>query len=294
MPNITDIAMIASFHKRGWSGRKFDRSLSDEVVSRHNAERDTARVNKLVVPKEFISPIHAKFARVYDMHMKMTTPWDDGGDRCLPNARFFEYGQKFNELQLEAAEYLRSQVPIYRDQILPAQQKRMGSLYNAQDYPHWTEFEGLFGVSVSFLPIPTQHIYVTGASNEELERINAEKDREIERRLQRTTEDLWRRLYEVVNHAFNRLREYKGEKGQKFYDSTILNIRELLDLLPDLNITGNQELEQMVRLTRDSLAAYEPEEIRENKDDREEALRTADELLKGISFYTAYRPQEVA
>ena len=51
----------------------------------------------------------------------------------------------------------------------------------------------------------------------------------------RGTEDLWRRLREVVAHMVDRL----NEPESRFHGSLVTNVLDLVEILPRLNVNGD-------------------------------------------------------
>jgi len=78
-------------------------------------------------------------------------------------------------------------------------------------------------------------------------------------------------------------RQVKGEDVSPiFRDSIIENIRELVSLLPSLNITNDPALEQARRDLESDLAGVDPEILRESKETRKEIAEKADQILNNI------------
>ena len=70
--------------------------------------------------------------------------------------------------------------------------------------------------------------------------------------------DLYRRLGEAVERVGERLREDENGKPLVFRDSLIENIRELVDVVPRLNIFADDDLAMLCREVKDKFAGIEP------------------------------------
>ena len=75
-------------------------------------------------------------------------------------------------------------------------------------------------------------------SAEEQSRVAREIDANVRESLKRGTEDLWKRMREVVSHMVDRL----NEPESRFHATLVTNVFDLVELLPRLNVNGDVEL----------------------------------------------------
>jgi hypothetical protein len=78
-------------------------------------------------------------------------------------------------------------------------------------------------------------------------------------------------------------------KGRKLYDSWVNNIVEIVDVLPKLNITKDQELERMAAAVRASLVV-DPNELRKSEITRTDTARAAAEIAARMAAYMGIPP----
>ena len=69
-------------------------------------------------------------------------------------------------------------------------------------------------------------------------RVAREIDENVRESLKRGTEDLWKRMREVVSHMVDRL----NEPESRFHATLVTNVFDLVELLRRLNVNGDVEL----------------------------------------------------
>ena len=96
--------------------------------------------------------------------------------------------------------------------------------------------------------------------------------------------DLYRRFGEAVERVSERLQEDENGKPLVFRDSMISNIRDLVDVVPRLNIFGDDELARLCEQVKDKIASVEPDALRPSKTfdpvARARVKRDADDLME--------------
>ena len=101
----------------------------------------------------------------------------------------------------------------------------------------------------------------------------------------------YRRLGEAVERVGERLREDENGKPLVFRDSLIENIRELVDVVPRLNIFADDDLAMLCREVKDKFAGIEPDALRPSgrfdPDLRRQVKRDADALTAQFAGYFA-------
>jgi hypothetical protein len=97
-------------------------------------------------------------------------------------------------------------------------------------------------------------------SAEEQTRIAREIDANVRQSLTRGTEDLWKRLRDVVSHMVDRL----AEPETRFHASLVTNISDLVSLLPRLNVNQDPDLERFAEQIRNSLCNSTAQELKKN------------------------------
>ncbi len=90
--------------------------------------------------------------------------------------------------------------------------------------------------------VPDADHFIAKLACDDTDRVKRDIERQIEERLHDAVADLYRRLGEAVERVSERLQEDDNGKPLVFRDSMIDNIRGLVDVVPRLNIFGDDAL----------------------------------------------------
>ncbi len=116
-------------------------------------------------------------------------------------------------------------------------------------------------------------------------------EHQIEERLHDAVADLYRRPGEAVERVSERLQEDENGKPLVFRDSMIENIRGLVDVVPRLNIFGDDHLARLCEQVKDCIAGADPGTLRPsrtfNPNVRRQVKRDADALMEQFAGYFA-------
>ena len=90
------------------------------------------------------------------------------------------------------------------------------------------------------------------------------------------------------------MQEDENGKPLVFRDSMISNIRDLVDVVPRLNIFGDDELARLCEQVKEKIASVEPDALRPSKSfdpiARARVKRDADELMEKFAGYPKAEP----
>ena len=271
--SIQKTCMVLNLQMSCWLGYRFDRGASEKLTDEASAVRDSARVNKLIVPKEFLQPIISARSSVQTHFYLKTLPWKDNGDRLISRAAFMPFVEdhqalvaKFDEV---VSQFLTKDYLVAQDQA----QFRMGSLFNPADYPTASELRHKFGINLD----------IDGVSNAYDFRLSNDEE-VMQRRVTQAMGALWQKLAEPLEKYAEKL----AEPDAIFRDSLVGNLREMVELIPSLNFTDDADLEAMRVKINDTLIGWDAKDLRENKDARKQVAQTAADIMDSMrGFMTA-------
>jgi hypothetical protein len=286
--SITTRAMLVLLNINQWFGTKHDKKVSKEVADNHKSDVDMGRFNKRLVTKQSLENIRHLTSAARAEHYRLTLPWQDAGARILSSKGYFEYAEKMRKFQAQwepaVAEFLAEYPAIIEDA-----RRRLNGLFNDTDYPPIHKMRRKFSLQFNVLPMPTAKDFRVELGDEETERVRAEIEEQVNESIKRAMADVWRRIVEVVAHLKERLDAYtvddKGAVVNPFRDSLVTNIRELLDILPTLNITQDAAITQFAARIDKELLARSADELRTDDAARQKTVKAAAEILKGIEDY---------
>ena len=257
---ITEKAMLAAVHISVWTAVKHDRKVSREVADQHGAHQGAGRYNKqLLHGAGKLEELRALAGQIRQHFYKVTLPWSDEGFRLLPANFYFDLMARMREFaasfDAEVDAFLRV-YPQYVDQVRP----ELNGLFREEDYPSPEKLRAKFGVKLEVLPIPTGADFRVQMSAEEQARISREIDTSVRESLMRGNEDLWKRMREVVAHMVDRL----NEPESRFHGSLVTNVLDLVEILPRLNVSGDQDLNRFAEQIRQRLCNHSAQELKKH------------------------------
>ena len=259
--NLSNDAMLVTLRIQGWSGRRYDRKASQYVAVHHDADASAGRYNKRLLPKAALAALNATLNEARKTHYHHTLPWDDVGARLLPVANYERYTVALDRL-IERMRTERSRfIADYDNQVRQARLD-LGRLFQADDYPSREELLGRFSACYRIVPVPDSGHFLAELANGDTERVRRDIQKDVTQRLNGALGDLYRRLGEAVGHVCERLTEDDNGKPKVFRDSLIENLRELVDIVPRLNVFRDEQLNALCREVQDRIASVEPNVLR--------------------------------
>jgi hypothetical protein len=276
---ITEKAMLASLHISCWSARKHDKQVSKEVDEKYGG-KDAGRFNKVLANKDALKSIKTITGSARIFHQEQTLPWGERGERLLPSANYSHYSRQMRKYQQEFKDAVQEFVRDYHSVIWDARQ-RLGGLFRKEDYPDPSDIRDKFAFRTIITPVPMSDDFRVNLGKDEVDAIKRDLENRIEKAHAAATQDLWKRLYDVVSHMVDRL----SDPEAIFRDSLVGNIAKITELLPRLNINDDPQLDQMRRKVEENLCAYSPDQLRKNKKLRREAVGNAQDVLDAMAGY---------
>lgn len=282
--SITEKAMLMSLSISYWGAKATDDSVVEELTTEHSTEREVHDYRKRLAPAEETRKFKIIRSRARTYLRDKTSPWIDGGTRILAAPLYAEVTKELHKFHSEwdeaVAEFIRKFAKIKE-----AEKKRQGTLFKEQDYPSVDRLKRKFGWDVRVFPIPMKGDWrVKGIDDSDA--IEKQIDDQVKEAIGLATTNLWQRLHKVVKALAEKL----AEADPTFRDSIIENIRELVALLPTMNIADDPKLEAMRKAVDEQLASLNPAELREDEKARKKTKDAADKLLATMASYLGGQP----
>jgi hypothetical protein len=291
-----------------------DKRTTAEVQAEKGIASDGGKWVKTLWPETALKAIKQKQTEARTYHERVTLPFgcksgDDGVDAIggmgiLPAALLAEYGDKMREFKGQCDKLVDDFLTNPRQWIDWAMQAHNGT-FDPSNYPGCTmdagqlifnedEFRQVmrkrFYLRTEPLPVPNashfedgirQMLGVDAASLDiRLADAEAEAKREVMRRMIEPVRDMVRKLTETP-----KVGKDGKEKGDIiFRDSLVGNIKDIAELAPALNITGDAQIDSFCK-ELEGLTRYSPDTLRDDKVTRAEAAIKAEETLKRLEGY---------
>ena len=137
----------------------------------------------------------------------------------------------------------------------------LNGLFREDDYPSVENLRSKFGVGAGGAADPLRLRLSGRVVGRRAGASLREIDANVRESLTRGTEDLWKRLREVVSHMVERL----NEPESRFHGSLVTNIADLVDILPKLNVSGDADLNRFTEQIKQRLCNYSAQELKKNE-----------------------------
>jgi hypothetical protein len=259
---MTDITfasstMLLSLNISIWSGNKLDKGETADVRSRTGARQGAVRVHKSLLPdaKELLDlKRHATLVR--EFFNARTAPWA-GDMRIMRSDAYLEFSQTLADHKRTFASLVDTLCDAYALRVQEAQ-SRLGTMFDAADYPSTSEIRRAHGFAIRVAPTPSVKDWRLDLNDQVMGDLRKDLEEQSTSALQGALADVASRIADVARKAHERLSDPNGI----FRDSLIGNIDELVGLLPILNVANDPQLDDLATNLRLSVFGVTPEVLR--------------------------------
>jgi uncharacterized protein (UPF0335 family) len=276
--------MLVGLAIHGWQARKYDRKISAEVAQQHAATSDAGRFNKHLLPgnAESYEAVHKKARELRSFYYENTLPWSKDGQRILPVANYEDFSEgvrKFKREYTILAENFLREYPILKEdaRIL------LNGMFNEMDYPTVEDMRSKFAIELETLPLPSAEDFRVALADGEVARIQREIETRLQQEFLKSNQDLWNRLRLAVDNMALRL----GHPG-RIHDSLVGNLQAIVEMIPKLNVTGDENLEKISATCADALTGHDSQALREDTGLRAKVAAQAREISSIMDAYMAF------
>lgn len=284
MTNATQQGILIKIKVRAWSASKIDKEIGEDTARRHGADKTAGSYSKKLIGKEALKGIGTARTALRAYHTYHTLHWDDDGTRLVPFKTLDRYKADMSKLVDEFNSATQEFIGQW-DSHLDEAKTRLGDMYRAEDYPAHETLGSLFGVDIEYSPIPDgAFIPMDAPARDELVR---SVEATTTAKLAEGTQALFFRLRNHLVSMRESLVSY-ADKAQsddhsgRLHESLFENIRELVEVLPLLNITGDKFLEGAIERVRKEFEDTSAQALRGNEGAVRRVVGTVDSLLDGL------------
>ena len=278
-------AMLVQFSAAVYSGRKKDKNAAVSVSKEFGNEIQLGNYVKQSIPAEHLKGIQSAVNEFRIFLYTHTLPWSHKGELLLSTDLYEKIMEKEREIKIQFENLVFIFLENYEKYQIEAR-SRLNGLYNPADYPCISKIQKKFSWDIDFSPVPAGNDLKVDLAEADIKKISADIESKNDIALKNAMNSVWQRIFDAVKSLSDKMKETRQVKGEDvspiFRDSIIENIRELVSLLPSLNITNDPALEQARRDLESDLAGVDPEILRESKETRKEIAEKADQILNNI------------
>lgn len=263
-----------------WTARKNDKDESVKVNKGAGAVDGVANVTKQLLPGcvelEAVKTCASAFR---EWVRSRTLEWDTGW-RIGQVAKHMDFMAEAGDQMREFDTLVEAFVDAYALAYSNAQFTLAG-MFKAADYPGIAEVRGKFRISLDVMPMPNTDDFrvVDGVPLEEVARLCAVTEEAVNTRVKNAMTEAYDRLFAVVSKLGATLTRFGNKEVNRFNDTLLGNIAELVDAMPALNITGDPRLDALAADAR-LLLSYDIADLRKDEGTRRAAIKEADALAR--------------
>lgn len=281
-------ACLVVFKVSQWTARKLDKSATAKTLSDAGAASTAGSFHKQLVGKAALQTIAAVVNEARAYHYAATLPWLDDGPRILPAAKFTDYMDRMDTFEASFREAADAFADNYESYVQDARSS-LGKLFRETDYP--ASVRGLFAWECTAMGMPDASDFRAQIPAAAVERVKAEMEKRTQDAMVVAVRDVFERVLERVRAMSDKLANYKpasdatGASGV-FRDSLVDNMRDLVDALPSLNITGDARITALTETMAD-LCKWDATTLRESDTLRRGVQAKAAKMVADVSAFMA-------
>jgi hypothetical protein len=254
-----------------------------------HADRELLSASKLILDTK--NPAYRAVAAVgseaYCYWRTVTLPFPEAGIRLLPQnslGMFATTMQTYRERLQEAARELAAQY----DTIKTEAERRLGTLFNASDYP--STLDGLFDMEWSVVPIEPPN-YLMALHPEVYQAEQARVRERFESAVELAEQAFATELQRLTAHLAERLTGLHDGQPKVFRDSAVENLREFFERFRRLNIRSSPELDALVEQAQQTINGVEPQTLRDSNRLRQMVARDFEQIQAAVGDLLVDRPR---
>ena len=294
--SLASSAVLVCVDINVWSATKQDRSISNEVTTAKNADRNAGRYVKHLLADH---PKHKALANyrqtVYNWLQRRTYAWNKGSS-LLPSVDMpvfkREYADHEAKFSLLKAEFLSDYDSIVSNMAFNA--GGMGDMFNRADYPPKEQLEHRFNMKLFVSEVPMNDWRCSIASDiaDDLFDTYSKQAEEIVAHVMVEQQSRFIEVMQSISHCCGvdetGVDDNTGEtkiKKRKIYDSTIQKAKEMCETFKAFNLTGDDALEEARASLEVALAGVDAELIRDSDAVRSNVKEDVDSILSKFGSF---------
>jgi hypothetical protein len=240
------------------------------------------RVKKLLGDCAELDAVSKFAANARNIHYGMTMPWSDLGLRICPLPVYMnKYESTMGTLQTEFASLVTTFLDAYDWEISQAQLK-LGSLFNADEYPTREALESKFKFRFTAMPMADAGDWRLDIGNEAQAVMKTQYETFYNEQLNKAMGDVWKRAHDALTKMSDRLDYADHETKKIFRDSLVENVTDIVEMMGACNLTNDPVMAEAERKLSVALRGVTPEALREDAYLRAETRRQVEEVKRVI------------
>lgn len=287
--HITSLAtagVLVSVEVNVWSATKQDREISHEVTTAKKADDNAGRfVKNLLADNQLHKDLLNYRQTIYNWMKRRTFGWNKSQD-YLPAVALPRFMEEYHQHEQTFRDKLELFLSEYNT-IVSNMAFKQGQMFNRADYPTVDEVRGKFGIRLYRYEVPLGD-FRCQISQDLAEEMNTHYSKQAEEIVKSILQDQKDRLIDVMQSLTHccGYDEYKGKDGEikqkrrKIYEGTLEKAKEYCADFRGFNLTGDNELLQVVDQLGIALRGVDADSLRESDATRSAVKESVDEILQ--------------
>lgn len=293
-----------------------DKRTTDEVQHEKSLSAESGKWVKSLYPPNALEAVKKLQTEARQYHDKVTLPFgcrndEDGVDAIsgvgiLPSGLIAEYGDKMRDFKGRFERLVEETFLANPRQWIDWALQAHNGTFDPKNYPGCSvdslgavqldeevfraKMRKKFYLRTEPLPVPNASQFeasikvLLGRDAESVDLRLADAEAEARREVIRRLIDPVKKMADKLGEEPKLGADGKPKSDIVFRDSLVENLREIAELAPKLNITGDPEIEKFVKEAR-TLATADPKALREDMEARAMAKESAADLFKRLDGY---------
>ena len=240
------------------------------------AETFGAQDSFLSAGKKLLDTSHHAFKQVTAVRgqiqsyfKNMSLPYPEPGIRLVRQDQLTSFTDQLAMYRNQLAETVAELDGQYGE-LQSAARRRLGTLYNANDYPN--SLLGLFSVEWDFPSVEPPE-YLRQISPELYEQEQARVVARFEEAVRLAEEAFTGELARLISHLAERISGRSDGKPKVFRDTAVTNLHEFFERFRTLSVRSDPDLERLVDQAQQLLRGVEPQTLRHDQSSRQQLAR---------------------
>lgn len=274
------ILVKPTFHS--WTGNKsLDNEMAEAYTGRSDVDKNAIRHTKKLLSKSENAMLCRNIIRqAAKFHRDNTVPWSWDGWGMLPRKNVEHYQGTMRDFQENKLYHAASLLFETFHQDVEADRDVLGPLFRYEDYIVPEQVFDKFKIDVQYEPIVNLNAIQLDVIGDHVAVAVEQTRARHESAILAATSQLRDRIERILSDTVQRL-EGMTDKSKK-PEALLRSIQELAEVLPRLNISGDQGINDAAEQLRTRILSFTPEDLRDNDEVRMMVIDSAREITGAI------------
>jgi len=273
--NLEQKAILVQMTSNFIGRRRKSQKPTEEIEENHNVQ-NVGAFYKMLFDKKVFKKLKMARHMAERIHDKLSLPWISNRIRILPVTLVEQYNNEMEKAKNSYGQAIKEFMENY-EMIVLENKVRLGDLFDPSDYPSSEEAKASFNININYFPIPTQEDFRINAPENMINALKEKYMKEITTFEENAKNEMATRLDLALENVIQKL----DNTERKVQERLLVKIINVIKELRPLNITGDSNLDKIMREIEEKLGKENADTLSENDDLRKKkSSETKDIVLK--------------